>query len=175
MTMTAVCEPGERLRPTRPRNLFAILFPLKLAQLSIGMLASIGVALVAMPVFASSYYTSRPEDARAVYLTSAYFPVKGDGIADDSAALQQAIDRVQEKTNHGLLFIPSGRYRISRTIYIWPGIRLIGFGPTRPVFVLADNTPGFQQDPAYMFFFAGARPRGNEPPPDANLDRLSKK
>jgi hypothetical protein len=121
-----------------------------------------------MPMFASSYYPSRPEDARAVYLTSADFPVKGDGIADDSAALQQAIDRVQEKTNQGLLFIPAGRYRISRTIYIWPGIRLIGYGPTRPVFVLAANTPGFQHDPAYMFFFAGARPRGNEPPPDAN-------
>src|SRR5207253_10445177 len=58
------------------------------------------------------------------------FPVKGDGIADDTAVLQQAINKVQEKTNQGILFIPAGRYRLTRTIYIWPGIRLIGFGTT---------------------------------------------
>ncbi|MGB8751186.1 MAG: glycosyl hydrolase family 28-related protein, partial [Candidatus Sulfotelmatobacter sp.] len=94
--------------------------------------------------------------------------VKGDGIADDSAVLQQAINQIQEKTNQGILFIPAGRYRLTRTIYIWPGIRLIGFGATRPAFVLAANTPGFQHGPSYMLFFAGARPSGNAPPPDAN-------
>src|SRR5579871_1226634 len=168
MTMTVVCEHVEQGRPTHVKSLIAILFSWGLAHRSITILVSMGISLIAMPIFASSYYPSRPEDARAVYFTAADFSVKGDGIADDSAALQQAIDRVQEKTNQGLLFIPSGRYRVSRTIYIWPGIRLIGFGPTRPVFVLGGNTPGFQRDPAYMFFFAGARPRGNEPPPDAS-------
>lgn len=168
MTTTAAYERVEERHPAHPKTLLTILFPLSLAHFSVGILISLGVALVALPVFASSYYTSRPKDARAVYLESSEFAVKGDGIADDSAALQQAINRVQEKTNQGLLFIPTGRYRISRTIYIWPGIRLIGFGPTRPVFVLTANTPGFQRDPAYMFFFAGARPRGNEIPPDAN-------
>jgi Pectate lyase superfamily protein/SMP-30/Gluconolactonase/LRE-like region len=168
MTTTAVCKDQQQLPPTRPRHVLGFLFALRFAHRSVSTLGGIGAALIALPMFASSYYTSRPVDARAVYLTSADFAVQGDGIADDSAALQQAIDRVQEKTNQGLLFIPSGRYRVSRTIYIWPGIRLIGFGTTRPVFVLAANTPGFQRDPAYMFFFAGARPKGNEPPPDAN-------
>jgi Pectate lyase superfamily protein/SMP-30/Gluconolactonase/LRE-like region len=116
----------------------------------------------------NSYYTSRLEDAKAIYLTPDKFPVKGDGAADDSAELQQAIDSVQEKTNQGILFIPAGRYRITKTIYIWPGIRLIGFGPTRPAFLLAANTPGFQGGPAYMVFFAGGRPKGNQPPPDAS-------
>ncbi|MFZ0998037.1 MAG: glycosyl hydrolase family 28-related protein, partial [Candidatus Sulfotelmatobacter sp.] len=45
---------------------------------------------------------------------------------------------------------------------------MIGFGATRPAFVLAANTPGFQHGPSYMLFFAGARPSGNAPPPDAN-------
>lgn len=38
------------------------------------------------------------------------------------------------------------------------GIRLIGYGAKRPVLVLGKNTPGFQQGPAYMVFFAGGRP-----------------
>src|SRR5580692_3415738 len=121
-----------------------------------------------VPLFGSSYYTARLDDPRAIYLTQETFPVKGDGIADDSAGLQQAINTVQEKTNQGILFVPSGRYRLTKTIYVWPGIRLIGFGRTRPAFVLAANTPRFQQGPAYMVFFAGARPNAENPPPDAN-------
>ena len=119
-------------------------------------------------LFAASYYTSRPDDPKAVYFTKETFPVKSDGIGDDSLALQDAINQVRERTNQGILFIPSGRYRLTKTIYIWPGIRLIGFGATRPTFFLAPNTPGFQQGIAYMVFFAGGRPRGNEPPPDAS-------
>lgn len=51
------------------------------------------------PAVASSYYLVRLEDAKAVYLTQDSFRVHGDGIADDSEALQQAINRVQETTN----------------------------------------------------------------------------
>jgi hypothetical protein len=108
------------------------------------------------------------DDPKAIYLTPDNFSVKGDGIADDSAVLQQAINTVQEKTNQGILFVPAGRYRLTKTIYIWPGIRLIGFGSARPSFVLTANTPGFQQGPAYMVFFAGARPSSTAMPPDAN-------
>src|SRR5580700_885535 len=82
----------------------------------------------AVPVLGTSYYPARPNDARAVYLTADNFLVKGDGIADDSAVLQQAINMVRETTNQGILFVPAGRYRLTKTIYIWPGIRLIGFG-----------------------------------------------
>ncbi len=122
----------------------------------------------AVSLFAGSYYPTRLEDARAVYLTRNNFPVKGDGVTDDSDGLQRAINTVQEKTNQGIVFVPPGRYRITKTIYIWPGIRLIGFGGTRPKFVLGANTPGFQHGPAYMIFFAGGRPQGNQAPPDAN-------
>jgi hypothetical protein len=107
----------------------------------------------------TSYYTERLDDPSAVYLTSEKFPVHADGVADDSEALQQAIDKVQETTNQGIVFVPSGRYRITRTIYIWPGIRLIGYGKLRPVIVLGSATPGFQSGPSYLFFFAGTRPK----------------
>src|SRR3984957_5673702 len=124
--------------------------------------------LSVVPLFATSYYTARLDDARAVYLTPDNFPVKGDGVNDDTRALQEAINRVQEKTNQGILFIPPGRYRLAKTVYIWPGIRLIGFGATRPVFLLAANTPGFEQGPTYMLFFAGGRPKRDATPPDAS-------
>ncbi len=130
---------------------------------------SAALLLSSLPLRAqSSYYPSRLDDPKAIYLTSENFPVKADGISDDSAALQQAINKVQETTRQGILFIPAGRYRVTKTIYIWPGIRLIGYGAARPVFVLAANTPGYQQGPIYMIFFAGARPRGDAPPPDAH-------
>ena len=128
---------------------------------------------------ADSQYPARLDDAKAVYLTPDHFPVHADGLADDSDALQQAINKVQETTTQGILFLPSGRYRITRTIYIWPSIRVIGYGKTRPVLVLAANTPGFQQGPSYMVFFTGGRPATNQSsgdvhnngksvPPDAN-------
>src|SRR6202521_3081018 len=136
------------------------------------MLKTITAAVVlltaVLPLGASSYYPSRPDDAKAVYLTREQFSVRGDGVADDTNSIQQAINRVQETQGQGILFVPPGRYRLTKTIYIWPGIRLIGFGSARPSFVLAANTPGFQQAPAYMVFFAGARPRAKQPPPDAS-------
>jgi sugar lactone lactonase YvrE len=130
----------------------------------------------AAPVLASSsYYTVRPIDPKAVHVEA--FGAKGDGVADDSAAIQRAIDRVQETVVQGIVFVPAGRYRITRTIHVWPSIRLIGWGTTRPVFVLAPNTPGYQDATAerQMVVFAGARPRqagaagaGSDRPPDAN-------
>ncbi|MGA7632948.1 MAG: hypothetical protein WCB11_19470, partial [Terriglobales bacterium] len=51
-----------------------------------------GAMLLAVSqLFAASYYAGRLDDAKAVYLTPDNFPVKGDGLADDSAGLQQAI------------------------------------------------------------------------------------
>src|SRR5690349_5411481 len=109
--------------------------------------AVLGALLLSTSLFASSYYPARLDDAKAIYLTNQSFLVQGDGVADDSDVLQQAINKVQQTTNQGILFLPSGRYRVTRTIYLWPGIRVIGYGKTRPVLVLGRNTPGFQEGP----------------------------
>ena len=122
------------------------------------LLVLILVPSTVRPAFAASEYTLRPEDAKAVYLTPQNFPVHPDGSADDSAAIQQAINQVEESHRQGILFVPEGRYRISKTIYVWPGIRVIGYGQNRPVFFLAPNSSNFQNGPAYMVFFTGARP-----------------
>jgi sugar lactone lactonase YvrE len=120
----------------------------------------LGIVLwgIALPLWGASYYPVRLQDAKAVYLTKDNFPVHGDGQADDSAAIQSAIDKVVAIHHEGVVFIPEGRYLITRTIYVWRGVRLIGYGTKRPVFVLADNTPGFQQGLGYMFFFTGGGP-----------------
>ncbi len=115
--------------------------------------------LVTVTCSAASTYPTRLDDPAAVYLTAEEFHVHGDGKEDDSAAVQAAIDKLQASKGEGIVFIPQGRYRISRTIYLWPGVRIIGYGAQRPVFVLGENTPGYQDGIAYMFFFAGARPR----------------
>lgn len=113
---------------------------------------------VSSAAFAASVFTTRLDDPRAVYLTAQDFGRVGDGNSDDSAAIQAAIDKADSKAGEGLVFVPSGRYRLTRTIYVWPGVRVIGYGATRPVFVLADNTPGFQTGVGDMMIFTGPRP-----------------
>jgi len=107
-------------------------------------------------LFATSVITTRPDDSKAVYLDA---PAVGkDGTAasaDSSAALQTAIDKAGGPAREGIVFIPSGRYTLTRTIYLWPGVRLIGYGATRPVFILPPNTPGFQNGMGVVVMFTG--------------------
>src|SRR5271155_2885859 len=92
--------------------------------------------LLSASLVAQSYFPLRPNDANAVYLEHGTFGVKADGIADDSDALQQAVNHVQETTYQGMVFLPEGRYKLTKTVYVWEGIRLIGYGAHRPVLVL---------------------------------------
>jgi sugar lactone lactonase YvrE len=105
------------------------------------------------PSWSASYYTWRLEDPKAVQVA----PSGGD----DTAALQKAINQVQETTGQGIVLLAPGRYRISETLYVWPSIRVIGYGEERPVILLPDNTPGFGvvSHEKVMVFFAGRRPR----------------
>ncbi len=111
-----------------------------------------------VPLLASSYYPARLDDPKAIYLTQENFAVKGDGIADDSAVLQQAINQIQEKTNQGILFIPPGRYRLSRTVYIWPGIRLIGLRAHASRLCARRQHSGFSAGALVYVVFRGCPP-----------------
>ena len=99
-------------------------------------------AASAVPMYADSDYPIRPADPRAVYLTKDQFEVHADGIGDDADALQHAINRVQETTRIGAVLIPEGRYRLGKTVFVWQGIRLIGYGKKRPVFVTGQGYAG---------------------------------
>ena len=148
-------------------------------QLSVLLLMAI-----ASSAFAASVYTTRPGDPKAVYLSAPEFSAQADGKADDTAPLQAAIDKAGSSAHEGLVFIPSGRYRLTRTLYVWPGVRVIGYGPTRPIFLLAASAPGFQKGVAVMVMFTGANsevlaragrqvpfpPPGSVPPNNAVAD-----
>jgi len=97
-----------------------------------------------------SAYLTAPDDPRAVSVKGV-----GDGRVDDTAAVQSAIDAARDKTGHGVVFLPSGRYRLSRSILVPPGVRIFGVGAKRPVFVLGANTPGFQKGVGTMIVFTG--------------------
>lgn len=101
--------------------------------------------------FAASVISTRLEDPKAVY-------VDAPGTADGSATLQAAIDKASGAGREGIVFVAAGRYNITQTVFLWPGVRLIGYGSTRPVFVLPPNTPGFQKGMGVMLMFAGLSP-----------------
>ena len=118
------------------------------------LLASIALLCLPVPAVAASpsAFTLPPADPGAITVKAI-----GDGRADDSAALQAAIDQAASSgSGEGIVFLPSGRYRISRTLYMWPGVRLFGVGGTRPVILLGPNTPGFGRGLGTMVIFAGA-------------------
>jgi polygalacturonase len=121
-----------------------------------------------------SFYATRLDDQDATYFTPDKFRISNDGKTDVSDELQRAIDEVKSNFNFGIVFIPEGNYLISKTIYIPTAVRIIGYGKTRPVFILASGSPGFQQqypedkgNAKYMFWFTSGVPKPGQPVPDA--------
>ncbi|HEY0700484.1 MAG TPA: glycosyl hydrolase family 28-related protein, partial [Micromonospora sp.] len=122
-------------------------------------------------------YRTMPNDPTAVVLGSAGFPVHGDGVGDDTASLQAAIDEASRRGGEnglgnivggardvtvgdggGVVFVPEGRYRLSRRVDLHASVRLIGFGAKRPEFYLGESTPGFQTGNQSFLFVATRRP-----------------
>ena len=136
---------------------------------SIFSLVLSAMIIPAATLHAASVYTERPDDPGAVYFTPDNFDIHGDGIGDDSDALQEAVS----SAGGGIVFIPEGRYRITKTIIVGGGVRLIGYGQERPVIVLPPNTPSFQWGTGkYMFHFAQyTLPSSNPAAPQAGPGR----
>jgi hypothetical protein len=135
---------------------------------------SILVFFASLALAAQSIFPLRPDDPHAVYLERGAFGATADGQADDTTAIQAAIDHVAGTTGEGIVLVAEGRYRITHTVHLWSGIRLIGYGAHRPTFVLAANTPGYQEGHEflgtgrYMLQFASRRPAAGQNIMDAN-------
>lgn len=144
-------------------------------HLLVSCLLFVVVSLQGQTVITKSVYETRPDDAEAYYFTPENYGFKF-GQGDVSEALQRAINQLKIEKNFGVLFIPEGTYNISKTIYIPPAIRLIGYGKRRPEFVLTKNSPGFQKESPtqggerynYMFWFTGSLVTDDQQPRDAN-------
>ncbi len=133
-----------------------------------------GNVWAAIPKDGQSVYQVKLEDPDAIYFTSDHFKTRADGKTDVSDALQEAIYLVKTTHNFGVLFIPEGKYLITKTIFIPQGVRVIGYGKNRPQIILGKNSPGFQTaDPAdkgqakYMFWFVNGISKPGEPVHDA--------
>lgn len=107
-----------------------------------------------------SFYSERLVDDNAIYFTEEFFDVKCDGSVDVSEQLQDAIYAVVRKAGYGVLFVPEGKYLLSKTIYIPKAVRIIGYGKNRPEFILKDNADGFDKPDEsakggyrYLFWF----------------------
>ena len=62
---------------------------------------------------------------------------KGDGLTDDTKAIQAAVDQ------YPYIYVPQGSYRISETIKLKPSTVLIGLHPLATNFTLIENSPAF--------------------------------
>jgi len=134
--------------------------------------AALGAPAVANAA-TGSVFLAPPRDGVAITVNA-----RGDGKADDTAAIQDALDRAYRKDSRdGIVFLPSGTYRITRTLLVPLGVRLIGIGQTRPVLLLADNTPGYQSGISAMVVFMGGDQYavGDVPVPVPNIVPRDKK
>ena len=110
-------------------------------------------------IYGKSIFPVMPKDTNAYVFTTEEFGADPAGKGDNTAAMQAVIDKLEGEVKNGIVFVPEGTYRFEGTVELWRGIRLIGFGENRPVFTVADNTPGFQgPDSKYIFHFRVNKP-----------------
>jgi polygalacturonase len=63
-----------------------------------------------------SVFQSRLTDSAAVYFTPSDFKISANGKTDVSDALQEAIIKLKSTRDCGIVFIPEGKYLITKTM-----------------------------------------------------------
>lgn len=88
------------------------------------------------PYAARSVYASRIPDQSAITID----PL--DPSVDAAPVLQDAVDRTARRGG-GVVLVASGTYVVRGAVHVWRGVRIIGYGPARPLFALPAGCPGF--------------------------------
>ena len=130
--------------------------------------AAFVMAAIGAKAFEGSGVIQKPADETAITFDVAALGLKADGKCDVTEALQAAINKVKIEQGFGVVYLPEGKYLISKTIYIPAAVRLIGYGKNRPEIILAKNTPGYQTEENYMIWFTGDIVTDGRAPSDAN-------
>jgi hypothetical protein len=107
---------GIAWRDTRCRDERAVTTPVRRRNVLGGTLAV--PAAVVWPVAAESGGTG--DRSHHEMLSAREFGAVGDGITDDTAALQKALDAAFGAGRPGFLVLPPGEYRVTRTLRITP-------------------------------------------------------
>jgi hypothetical protein len=121
-----------------------------------------GLLAASLTVLTFGVWSVSAQAGQSVFLTAPQDPLAvtvkavGDGKADDTAAIQAAIDTAAKSRAGSIVWLPAGRYRITRTLLVPPAVRLYGVGAKRPTLVLSDRTPGFDTGVETMVTFTGA-------------------
>jgi len=85
------------------------------------------------------------------FVTVLDFGATGDGITDDTVAIQRAIDQLFLNTDKDYeasrrkLYFPAGKYIVSDTIYVPPYANIVGDGPEKTKLELTTSTSGIMQ------------------------------
>lgn len=123
----------------------------------------------------NSIYEMMIQDSYAKYFTKENYGVVSDGKTDVSDKLQEAINSIALETGYGILYIPEGKYLITKTIYIPKAVRVIGYGAERPEFILADYADNFDKPKMndnggyrYLFWFVDKVVTDEEAVEDSN-------
>jgi len=86
-----------------------------------------------------------PADTR-IHDVKRDYGAKGDGIADDTEALQKALSEWQNK-HMEIVYLPAGTYLVSKPLRFFCWMMVQGAGEARTTIKLKDGAPGYQ-DPA---------------------------
>ena len=125
-------------------------------------LFALALALTVLPLFAARPIDPRDEDFSGPFASwrdlRRDYGAAGDGRADDTAALQQALDDLVKHEKACVLFVPSGTYRLTKTVKTvrkahadCQGVAVIGEDPANTI-LLWDGPAGetmFQWDAWY--------------------------
>lgn len=123
----------------------------------------------------NSVYKTAFSDEKITILSTEGLTPDADGVYDVTERLQQMLDEMKLTYNFGIVMIPEGKYSVSKTVYLPRAVRMIGFGESRPQFILKASTPGYttgesgyRDDMKYMFWFTGNVPSAAGKIQDAN-------
>ena len=121
---------------------------MRVRHLALMVAAALGFALAAgteaLAVGKPSWYAATRHGS--AFRNVRDFGAKGDGVADDTIAIQAAIDRdrgIEYEKKPAVVFLPPGTYRISDTLILWKWTHLVGDASSPPTIVLSGSSPGF--------------------------------